>query len=140
VKAESGRWTLPVELSLEGLDPGAQSVEIELSGFRPTRDPFELRVFLAQPGASASTPTDGNPRYAGSIFLFGRGDATHEHPEGAPDPLAPMALRVDATDAIRALAAPRFTVTLVAVDMKGREIAAPEIEFDAIALIASEDG
>lgn len=136
MKAPSGRWTLPIEFSLAGIAARATTVELEFQGFRPTRDSFELRVLLAPPGAASAA------QHAGSIFLFGRGDAAPGGPlvPGAADPHAPMTLRVDVTDAIRALprSASRFSVTLVAVDPKGRELAGPDVEFDSVAVVASD--
>jgi hypothetical protein len=136
---------LPTVLSLEGIDAHARAVELELRGVRPTRASFEIRVFFEQADARAATPTAGNPRYAGSIFMFGRGDAAIPRPASAPlvagaaDPGAPMTLSVDVTDALRSI--PRsqrsVRVTLVAVDPKGAAIAAPEIELDAAALVAT---
>ncbi|MEP7124585.1 MAG: hypothetical protein ABJE95_26895 [Byssovorax sp.] len=121
-------------LALPPTGPGRElpATTLELRGVRATRASLELRIFFDQEGAGPATPTEGNPRYAGSLFFYGHGD-------GAPL-AAPMVLRLEVTEALQArvAAGASVAVTWVAVDNKGREIAAPEIAFDAMVLLASD--
>ena len=123
-------------LALPPAGPGGDSSRtvLELRGVRSTRASFELRVFLDQADAGPATPTEGHPRYAGSLFFYGHG-------EEAPK-VEPIDLRLDVTEAIQALTRAGVTspvaVTFTAVNNKSLEIANPELSFDAMVLLASD--
>lgn len=122
---------------------------IKLHGLEHPRDSFEVRVFLNEPDANAGTQTLGNPRFAGSIHLFGHGDCAGE--EGHCDPasaergafdlrpphhLTPMTVQIDASEAVAAVASEsdEITVSVVAVDRKGNVIEDPGIEFESLSI------
>jgi tyrosinase len=150
----STKFNAPVaSFSLEQIPPDVPKVELRFHKVKHPKNSFEIRVFLNQPDANASTPIENNPHYAGSLFVFGHGecggDAGHceppETPRGPfdlrpPHHLTPMELSLDASDAVAAIAktgvAPTsgITVTLVAVDHKGKQIEKPGIDFEGISL------
>jgi tyrosinase len=156
------KFNTPVaEFSLEGvnLQPrqrNTRTAYIRLHEVKHPRDSFEIRVFLNQPKANAETPTEGNPNYAGSMYVFGHGECAgsegHCEPEESvardefdirpPHHLAPFTLQLDATEALQNVALtesasgaePKVSVTLVAVDPKGNQIMDPGIDFEAVGL------
>lgn len=97
--------------------------EVDHSG-----DSFEARIFLNNADADENTPKETEHGYAGYFSIFGHGgcagDVGHcEVPadQNDPDdlrlahPLTPATKPVIITDAVQALAQPRFTVTVVPV-------------------------
>jgi tyrosinase len=120
---------------------------IKLHEVEQPKESLEIRVFLNQAEVSAETLTEGNPHYAGSIYLFGHGEcagsAGHcdipEQPRAKgdlrpPHHLTPMQTQLDVTDAVMKLvgAEAAVSVTLVAVDPQGKQIQTPGIDFEAI--------
>lgn len=109
-------------------------VDLELHGIDHSGRSFAVRVFVNDSDADAQTPaTPQNPKYAGSLYVFGHGpclgDEGHcEVPQGPvsaydfrePHPLAPKFRRLPITAALRANAeGDSFTVTLVPVTNEG---------------------
>ena len=137
-----------VGFSLSSVEPDFEKAELEFHNVLHPKDSFEIRVFLNQPDANASTPIEGNDHYAGSLFLFGHGECPGEAGHCAPDRgpidqfdirrpshVMPFTAYVDATEAIRKLAGTgEVSVKLVAVDAKGNIVPSPGTDFDAIAL------
>jgi tyrosinase len=148
------KFNAPVaSFSLSQIKPVIPKVELRFHKVKHPKNSFEIRVFLNQPDANASTPTENNPHYAGSLFVFGHGecggDAGHCEPPQTtrgpfdlrpPSHLTPMELSLDASEAVNAIAktgsTSDVTVTLVAVDNKGRQIEKPGIDFEGISLAA----
>jgi tyrosinase len=148
------KFNTPVaSFSLSQVKAVVPQVELRFHKVKHPKTSFEIRVFLNQPDATAATSIEDNPHYAGSIFVFGHGecggDAGHCEPPVAPrgvfdlrppHHLTPMELSLDASDAVAAIAktgvAPTsgITVTLVAVDHKGKQIDKPGIDFESMSL------
>ena len=143
------------EVNLQPRQRNTRTAYIRLHEVKHPRDSFEIRVFLNQPKANAETPTEGNPSYAGSMYVFGHGECAgsegHCDPEESvreefdirpPHHLAPFTLQLDATEALQNVALteaasgaePKVSVTLVAVDHKGNQIQDPGIDFEAVGL------
>lgn len=153
----STKFNAPVaSFTLDQIPAAIPQVELRFHKVKHPKSSFEIRVFLNQPDANAATPIENNPHYAGSMFVFGHGecggDAGHCEPPAAPrgafdlrppHHLTPMELSLDASEAVAALAKTGaaqsgITVTLVAVDHKGRQIDKPGIDFESISLAAPE--
>jgi tyrosinase len=126
-------------------------VELRFNRVKPPKKSFELRVFFNAPAADASTPTEGNPHYAGSLYFFGHGEcggnAGHcDVPSGPRDPfdlrpphhLSPTTLSLDVGDALHTLSksASDVTMTLIAVDAKGQAIPDPGTDFASLAIVS----
>jgi hypothetical protein len=105
-----------IPVGSEGLSAGQQA-HVVLDGLEQAGDSFELRLFLNDPDADATTATTGHAGYAGSIHVYGYGHPPEggETQQGAPR--LPMTRRLNATQAIAAAAAEgqEMTVTLVPV-------------------------
>jgi tyrosinase len=150
------KFNAPVaSFSLAQIPPAIPKVELRFHKVKHPKNSFEVRVFLNQPDANASTPIEDNPHYAGSLFLFGHGecggDTGHCEPPVAPrgafdlrppSHLTPMDLSLDASEAVAAAAksagAAPVTVTLVAVDHKGKQIENPGLDFEGISIATPE--
>jgi tyrosinase len=112
------------------------------------RPGFYIRAFLNTPDASLSTPTRGNPRYVGQVNMFtgqciggpghcdvpvgpsDRFDRRHRHHK------TPSSFRLDATDAVGALAksgTKAFQVNLVVLNLDGSS-ASDALKLDAVSL------
>ncbi len=89
---------------------------------------FEARIYFNNPEANPGTARDDVSHYAGSFTVFGHagcaGDAGHcEVPTGPKDPfdrrpphaLTPQTKTVIVTDALRKMAEPQLTITVVPV-------------------------
>jgi len=139
-----------VGFALGAIEPEFEKAELEFQNLMHPRSSFEIRVFLNQPDANASTPTEGNDHYAGSLYLFGHGECPGEEGHCAPDrgPIDQFDIRrpshvrpfnayVDVTEAIQRLGDSEVTVKLVAVDAKENPITNPGTDFDAITLITT---
>lgn len=86
-----------------------ERADIVVEGIDQRGPSFELRLFINNPNADEETPLQGDTGYAGSIFVYGRGERS-----GSPIPLDSS---IEATPAIRqglARTEP-LTVTAVAV-------------------------
>ena len=149
----AAKFNVPVtSFSLAQVEPVIPKVELRFHRVKHPKTSFEIRVFLNQPTATAATPIEDNPHYAGSIFVFGHGecggDAGHCEPpteeRGAfdlrpPNHLTPMELSLDASEAVHKLAktgavSSDISVTLVAVDPKGKQIDKPGIDFESMSV------
>ena len=146
------KFNVPVaSFSLSQVAPVIPQVELRFHKVKHPKTSFEIRVFLNQPDANAGTPTENNPHYAGSMYVFGHGecggDAGHCEPPVAergvfdlrpPHHLTPMELTLDASDAVSQIAksgsTADITVTLVAVDHKGKQIDKPGIDFESMSI------
>ena len=111
----------------------------------PPRRSFELRVFLGEPDATATTSTSGNPHYIGSEFFYGvgPGGASPEENNDSRDPqqFASIELRLNVTDRLRRLLAIHpvgvLPLSLVAVDRRGGEIEDPGLSFESVSIVTS---
>jgi tyrosinase len=140
-----------LEFAMADVLGAPRPVELEFQQVKQPKQSFELRVFFNLPTADASTPTEGNPNYAGSLHFFGHGecggDAGHcDVPSGPTDPYdlrpphhrSPMTLRLDVTDTLHALrtTASAAAMTLIAVDPKGKHLPNPGTDFGSVAVIS----
>ncbi len=148
--AAPSKFTAPVVgFALGQLESDFEEAELQFHNVKHPRNSFEMRVFLNQPDADASTETNNNSNYAGSLYFFGHGECAGD--EGHCDPdrvrrgkfdlrppshVAPFTLYLDTTECIRNLADEgEVTVRLVAVDSDGNQLEDPGTDFDAIALV-----
>ncbi len=150
------KFNTPVaSFSLSQVSAAIPKVELHFHKVKHPKNSFEIRVFLNQPDANASTSIEDNPHYAGSLFVFGHGecggDKGHCDPPVAPrgpfdlrppHHLSPMEHSLDVSDSVAAIAKSAaatspVTVTLVAVDHKGKQIEKPGIDFESISLSKS---
>jgi tyrosinase len=154
---DRGREEAPLpptmRIDLGAVKDGFGVAKLELAGVRPPKDSVEVRVFVDQADARASTPTDA-PTYAGSLYLFGHGHCFgapgHCNPKLEPrdaydlrpaHPLKARTYRVDITRALRhALAKPPplpagVELQFVVVDAAGKQVPPSQIEFDALSVI-----
>lgn len=97
---------------------------------------MEMRVFVNQPNATVRSKTIDNPRFAGSIGLFGMGET-----ENQPQMISRQQqfdLELDIVDTIRQIGKEdeELTLKLVAVDGNGDRVPAEEIDLTKIELIA----
>jgi len=146
----------PIKLKLE---PWVRErLEVAQLVVRATRMPaesFEVRVFINDPEANAATPTEDNPSYAGALGVFGmRGSprpargkkkkaAAKSGRAAAKAMDMPMRgdsfdLQVDITEALRKGLAGRSapTITLVPVDLQGKQMPKGRLDFDGVELLA----
>ena len=124
--------------------------EVRLHGVRySTRAGFYIRVFLNQPDAVPTTPTDGNPNYVGMLNMFTGlciGGPGHCEPPASTrrrkfdhrprHHKTPAAFRIDATAAVarlKAAGATDFQVTLVVLNLDG-SLATDALLFDGVSL------
>ncbi|MGO9271303.1 MAG: tyrosinase family protein [Terriglobia bacterium] len=113
-----------------------------------TRAGFFIRVFLNQPGADASTPTQGNQNYVGTLNMFtglciggpGHCDTPSEtrrkFDHRSRHHKTPANFRIDATDAaarLRGQGATDFQVNLVVLNIDGTP-ATDALRLDAVSL------
>ncbi len=145
--------TMKVELG--EVAGGFSTAILELQGVQPPKDSVEVRVFVNQAGAKPSTPTEGNPTYGGSLYLFG-----HGHCFGAPGhcnpkletrdpydlrpahPLKRRTYRLDIAKALRnavSSSGPKKTTSVelsfVVVDAEGKQRPPGIIDFDALSVV-----
>ncbi|HEX5853927.1 MAG TPA: hypothetical protein VFY36_12650 [Solirubrobacteraceae bacterium] len=116
-------------------------VDLELQGVEHSAGSYRVRVFLNSPEADASTPTGGNPNYAGSFYIFGHGPCLgdeghcdirtgpiHAYDLRPPHPLTPQYHRLPITGALRQVAdGASFTATLVVVANRGGQYEAADL-------------
>lgn len=115
--------------------------DLRFLGVDHSRESYEGRIFLNNPGANLGTPADDEHGYAGSIYIFGHGHCWGDvgHCSVPPGPLHGFDNRdphhlvreiheVDVTCAIRRLVAGgtlNATVTVVPIVRRG---GAPEVD------------
>jgi tyrosinase len=131
--------------------------EVRFEGLVPPEDSFGIRIFADQRDATAETPTEGNPHYLGTRFLFGHGECGGA--EGHCDPItrdvydlrpahhySPVRVRLNVTKRLRALITSRVQaaavvgpgdvpITLVVVDRKGNEVEDPGLYFEGLSVV-----
>jgi tyrosinase len=126
------------------------TARLEFLNFSKTEGSYEVRVFVNQDGASGDTPTDGNPGYAGTLFIFGHGECIGD--EGHCDvPVrraydkrprhhyTPFNTNLDVTDALRQVTSggpggQPLSVSFVVLDPSGQQVPPDEIRFEGVAL------
>jgi len=145
-------------LRLGKMAPGFKKARLDFHQLKPTITSYEVRLFLNQEQADATTPRIGSG-YAGRLMLFGHGRC-----HGAPGHCDPNwsardkydlrskhPLRYDSTRywiditngltaALKGVASGQskeVTVTLVVIDAGGEQVAASEISFKSISIVAS---
>ena len=127
-------------------------VDLELHGIDHSGDSFEVRAFVNDPNADAATATEGNPAYAGSLYVFGHGPCLGDEghcsvPSGPVSPydfrdphtLTRQYMRLPITAALRARAGEgeQCTVTLVSLaNRDGEQQGADMLDFKQLSLIA----
>ena len=113
-------------------------------------DSYTARVYLNNPKATATTPTTAASGYAGSFTVFGHGncygDEGHCEPRArttdafdrrAPHPLEPQTKTVVITTALARVRGSSLTVTVVAVDPRGKRAKASDaLRFEHLRLAA----
>jgi hypothetical protein len=115
--------------------PGPPPAGLRLRGLGSSASSFELRLFLDAPSADASTPTNDNPSYLGSIHVYGHGQTS---PAEMASPRAKTQrvtrdVEIDLPPSIaRAARAAGIVLTLVAVDSHGFGLPADAISLDAV--------
>jgi len=148
--AAPSKFSAPVVgFALGDLDRNFEQAELQFHNVKHPRNSFEMRVFLNQPDADASTLIDNNNNYAGSLYFFGHGECSGDVGHCDPDRIrrgkfdlrpashiAPFKLYLDTTECLRNLSNEgEVTVKLVAVDSDGNQVENPGTDFDAIALV-----
>ena len=145
--ASDGR-TLVVQLPFPGAgaDASFTRADVVFTGLDHSQGSYEVRLFLNNPDAEATTPRTSEEGYAGRLHVFGHGgcygDTGHcDVPERGLDPtdlrgqhpLTPMDTYVTITDALRRLldaGESLQTITLVPVSVTPQRVArqpAPEL-------------
>lgn len=119
----------PITVTLR-VPPGPfRRADLEFHGVDHARSSFTARIFLNNPAADASTPTDAEHGFAGRFHVFGHGGCAGDeghcevpaerrpHDLRPPHQLAPLSKRVVVTDALRRAAegGDEVRVTVVAV-------------------------
>jgi hypothetical protein len=128
---------------LRSLDPeDFTRADLRFDGLTPPEETFAVRVFVDQPDADASTPTNDNPNYLGTRYFFGHGECGGA--EGHCEPVqrdifdlrpehhySPVQVRLNVTKRLKRYirtagyvpdtpgAATNARITLVAVDRHG---------------------
>jgi tyrosinase len=132
---------------------GMEKVEIRFHNLRRAVNSYNVRVFLNQPGADASTPIRDNPHYVGYFGRFGHGPCIGG-PGHCDDPAPPSRFeipvrphnmpqnyRLDATAAVRALMARGETEFQVSTVVVGGGGAAPEgLKMEGVSLHVMDGG
>ncbi|MEA2787493.1 MAG: tyrosinase [Candidatus Eremiobacteraeota bacterium] len=143
---------------LHTVDPDEfHRAELRFENLTPPEDTFAVRVFADERGASAATPTNGNPHYLGTRYFFGHGECGGA--EGHCDPVArdiydlrprhhyaPVRVRLNITKRLRALirdsGGPQKAVgsgdapiTLVVVDRDGNEVEDCGLHFEGLSVV-----
>jgi hypothetical protein len=95
---------------------------------------MELRVFVNEPEASEKTPTDGNPRFAGSFPLFGMGK---EKLKMAQSHAQRFDTEIDVSAALQRLddKDQQLEMTLVPVDLNGKSLASKHVNAEGFELL-----
>jgi hypothetical protein len=141
----------PLNINLNKLENAFKRADIEFHGVDHSGPSYEGRVFLNNPHANRTTPRTLAHKYVGSYHIFGHGgcygDTGHcEVPkerrpyDHRPEhPLTPAYKRINATEALRALAktADSFTVTIVPVFPRGATLKDEEevIKLEKISIV-----
>ncbi|MEP7124587.1 MAG: tyrosinase family protein [Byssovorax sp.] len=150
--AGASKFNTPLlDFSLKEVLADPPPVMLEFQEVTQPKKSFELRVFFNQPDADATTPTEGNPHFGGSLFFFGHGEcaggAGHcdvptepraEDDLRLPHHLTPMNLRLDVSESLHQLAKTLSAVTmsLVAVDNHGQPVPNPGTDFVSLNVVS----
>ena len=136
-------------LPLSGLDRDFKRAELRFEGVTPPVGSFELRAFVGDPHAGASTPIENNPHYIGSEYFYGVGE---EPPAPSPESrtadeasleqkFEPTQIRLNVTEPLRTFLSqapsPETPLTLVAVDRDGHEIPEPGLRFEGVSIVTT---
>ena len=119
----------PVLLLLEGLERGRES--------------SALRIFLEKPDADAQTPLEDNPRYAGTIYLYGHGQAdpsAERFPQRAARQRLPYDQFLDVTELLQNLpiSGDEVKITLVPVDLQDNPVSTDLLKFRRLVLVSRQ--
>lgn len=150
-----GSYLSNPRISLEGVKKDFETAELQFNNVLHTRDSYEVRVFLNQPNADASTPIENNRHYAGSLFFYGQGDYIDPSRSifSSRDPRAqeldlspghsntsPFILYLDITMSLQQLIADcsEIELTFVAIDQKGKSITNSDFIFKSLELVIDE--
>ncbi len=138
---------------LAGIRPRFLRGELHFRGVAHPRDSIEIRIFANVPNVDVSTPTTGNAKYCGSLFLFGHGicggdDGHCDVPDATQRDLfdirpahhlTPMDLVLDIGDNLAWLLgqnAQTLTVSLLAVNHDGSAADTSVFQFDELTFVA----
>jgi hypothetical protein len=124
------------------LPPGAEAaprVDIEVSGLDLAGPSFELRAFVGNPGAGATTAPTPENGYAGSIHVYGYDGAHPGLSESESRPRLAMTRSIVATDPVRrASADANVAITLVPVAYGDEQ---PDADLGAVSVaLLADDG
>jgi tyrosinase len=146
------RKAAAVTVPLGDLEGGFEHARLRFHNMKKTEGSYEVRVFLNQKSPSEKTRTDGNPRYAGSFYVFGHGEcigevghcdvterrpfdrrpAHHYTPFTTAMDVTPAALAVAGT--AKAKAGAPVEVSFVVLDTDGTPVAPAEFSFEGLSL------
>ena len=124
------------------LDPHWFKMEIKSaklvlkSDSMPVRS-MEIRVFINEPEPSAKTPTLGNPRFAGSLGLFGMtaGDETPMEMKRRPNQRFDLELDISRTLAENGKSGEEVSMKLVPVGIDGEAVSPEKANFEGIDIL-----
>jgi hypothetical protein len=130
---------------------GYDRIDLELRGVDHSGNSYEVRVFVDAPDADAGTPTEENPSYAGSFYIFGHGPCLGDdghcdvrrgpltpYDYRLPHQLSPQYHRLQVTRTVREhVDSDTFAVTLVAVENQaGEYVASDLLAFNRMSVVA----
>ena len=128
--------------------PGAPyaSADLEFHDLLHDGPSYHALVYLNNPGVTEESGREA-PGFAGGFSLFAHGDCwgdlghcdvpsgpLHPFDHRARHPLTPIAITVDVTDALRAVAEPEVTVTVVCLPVIGADREDP-LRFGKLVLV-----
>ncbi len=123
--------------AVESMQP---RVELTIHNLSMTSESFELRIFLNDPQANHTSPIDGNPHFAGSVFLFGMGETMHsmemDHGMHHSGHKVTFERAVDITKALNLSARQggNFDIKMLILDIDGQPVENPPFEMPSVSL------
>ncbi|MDJ0616887.1 MAG: tyrosinase family protein [Calothrix sp. MO_192.B10] len=123
--------------AVESMQP---RVELTIHNLSMTSESFELRIFLNDPNADHTSLVNGNPHFAGSVFLFGMGGAMHsmemDHGMHHPGHKVTFERAVDITNALDLSASQggNFDIKMLILDVDGQPVENPPFEMPSVSL------
>ena len=114
-----------------------KSAKLVLKSDRMPVRSMEIRVFINEPEPSAKTPTLGNPRFAGSLGLFGMtaGDETPMEMKRRPNQRFDLELDISKTLAEHGKSGEEVSMKLVPVGIDGEAVSPEKANFDGIDIL-----
>ena len=139
----------PLRLTFSGVDGDLRAAILVFQTMAKTKDSYEVRVFLDDHTAGHETPIKNNPRYAGTLWLFGHGECIgdlghcdwplprRDFDQRPPHHLTPYDLTMNVSDSLKAIvreAGSPLHVSVVILDVKGQPALAPDLRFEGLSL------